>query len=89
MGLRLMERLPRYNPRTEVISSGIVPGTIQITNEGQPIILTADAQTSGGYPRIANVISDDFGHLAQLRPGDRIGFQLSSITDILSRQHHA
>ena len=89
MGLRLLQKLPNYKAQTEVISSGIVPGTIQITNEGQPIILTADAQTSGGYPRIANVLSDDFNHLAQLRPRDRIKFQLTSITDVLSNQHHA
>jgi antagonist of KipI len=89
MGLRLVEKLPAYLPQGEVISSGIVPGTIQITNEGQPIILTADAQTSGGYPRIANVLSDDFGRLAQLRPGAQVGFSLTSITDILKKQHHA
>ena len=89
MGIRLNEKLPQYQPQTEVISSGIVTGTVQITNEGQPIILTADAQTTGGYPRIANIISADFDKTAQLRPGDPVQFELTSITEILKGQHHA
>ncbi len=76
MGYRLEKVLPGFNPKKEVISSGIVPGTIQITNSGQPIVLMADCQTSGGYFRMANILSDDLDKVAQLKPGDLLGFEL-------------
>ena len=76
MGYRLDKNLKDFKMKQEVISSGIVKGTIQITNDGTPIILMADAQTSGGYPRIANIISPDLDRVAQLKPGDLIGFEL-------------
>lgn len=76
MGYRLTPSLDEMKEREEMISSGIIPGTIQITNGGQPIILMADAQTTGGYPRIANVVSDDMDLLAQLKPGDVLTFTL-------------
>ena len=77
MGYRLLGTVQGFNPKVEVISSGIIPGTIQLTNGGQPIILLADAQTSGGYFRLGNVISEDLDKLAQLRPGDVIRFRLA------------
>ena len=76
MGLRLDAHIPNFKPEREIISSGIIPGTIQITNSGQPIILMADAQTTGGYFRLANVISTDMDHLAQLKPGEEVSFSL-------------
>lgn len=76
MGYRLDKVLPDFNPDIEVISSGIVPGTIQVTNSGQPIVLMADAQTSGGYMRIANILTEDLNKVAQLKPGDLLGFEL-------------
>lgn len=79
MGYRLDEALPDYQAEKEVISSGIVPGTIQVPPSGQPIILMADAQTTGGYPRIANVITKDLDRLGQLKPGDRVGFILGDL----------
>lgn len=79
MGYRLKEHLKSYHKKGEALSSGIIPGTIQITNNGQPIILTADAQTTGGYTRIANVIRQDLDMLGQLRPGNRVKFQLTSL----------
>ncbi|PHN04928.1 5-oxoprolinase subunit C family protein [Flavilitoribacter nigricans] len=74
MGYRLRENLPDYQPQLELISSGIVPGTIQVLPAGNPVVLLADAQTSGGYPRLGNVLSRDLDFLAQLVPGDRIRF---------------
>lgn len=82
MGYRLKEKLRSFSPDQELISSGIIPGTIQITASGQPIILLADAQTSGGYYRIANVLSEDLDHLAQFKPGDRLRFALISFEDL-------
>ncbi|MGM0581839.1 MAG: biotin-dependent carboxyltransferase family protein [Bacteroidota bacterium] len=77
MGYRLMtDLLSSSEEKKEMISSGIIPGTIQITGNGQPIILLNDAQTTGGYPRIANVINEDLDQLGQLKPGDEIWFSL-------------
>ena len=76
MGYRLSGGNLFPNQQREIISSGIVPGTIQITRSGQPIVLMADAQTTGGYYRIANVVSADLNKLAQLRPGGVVSFVL-------------
>jgi antagonist of KipI len=83
MGYRLEGTVRGFNPDKEVISSAVIPGTIQITNSGSPIILMADAQTSGGYPRLANIISADLDKVAQLKPGDTIAFQLTTLEKAL------
>ena len=82
MGYRLKDNLQDYVPSGEEISSGIVVGTVQISNAGKPIILMADAQTTGGYPRIANVVSDDLEIVAQLKPGDELKFMLVSLEEL-------
>lgn len=56
------------------ISEPVTPGTIQLPPDGQPIVLLADAQTIGGYPRIGHVASADLPRLAQCRPGDTLHF---------------
>lgn len=76
MGCRLHQNLKSYRQQVELLSTGIVPGTIQITNSGQPLILTADAQTTGGYPRIANIIAEDLSLVGQLRPKAQVKFNL-------------
>lgn len=81
MGYRLNADMIDFKPRREVISSGVVPGTIQVTNSGQPIVLMADAQTSGGYFRLANIISADMDAVAQLKPGDEIWFSLVKLEE--------
>ncbi|MDR4442493.1 biotin-dependent carboxyltransferase family protein, partial [Bacillus cereus] len=58
----------------EILSSPVTFGTIQVPNGGQPIILIADRQTTGGYPRMGNIISGDLPRLAQLKPGDYVSF---------------
>lgn len=60
----------------ELLSHGIVPGTIQVPPSGQPIIQLAEANTCGGYPKIATVIECDLWRLAQLRPGQSIRFEV-------------
>lgn len=76
MGYRLKTILPTVSFDTELISSGIVPGTIQVSNAGQPILLMKDAPTTGGYHRIANIHSEDLDKVAQLKPNDSISFIL-------------
>jgi biotin-dependent carboxylase-like uncharacterized protein len=60
----------------EMISEGVSLGAVQITASGLPIILFVEQQTTGGYPKIANVISADMSSLGQLRPRDEIRFEL-------------
>ena len=61
-------RLPA--PGGDVVSAAVAPGTLQLPPDGQPIVLLADAQTVGGYPRLGHVIAADLPRLAQWRPGD-------------------
>lgn len=73
-GLRLEgEALSLRAPR-ESISEPVVPGTVQLPPDGQPIVLLADAQTVGGYPRIGHVLQADLPRLAQARPGTVLRF---------------
>lgn len=81
MGYRLEPAVPDFVWPRENISSGIVPGTIQITNSGQAIVLLADAQTVGGYPRIANLDNDSLDQIAQLCPGEQLRFRLKTRTN--------
>jgi len=75
MGYRLSgEPIKHREGMTNIISAGISLGTVQVPGDGQPIILMADRQTSGGYARIACVITVDLTLLAQMRPGDIISF---------------
>lgn len=76
MGCRLEPKLEGHHWPKENISSGIVPGTVQITNEGQAIVLLADAQTIGGYPRIVNLTEESLQRIAQLKPGEGLRFCL-------------
>lgn len=69
----------------ELISEGVVPGTVQLPPNGNPIVLTAEAPTTGGYPRIAHVASVDLPRLAQRRPGDRVRFAETSLGEAQSR----
>lgn len=76
MGYRLNEKVAGIQPKRELISSGVLPGTIQITKSGQPIILMRDAQTSGGYHRMVKVLEAQLDLLAQLKPGDQLRFKI-------------
>jgi len=76
MGIRL-EGTPiahRDDFGHEIVSDAIVPGSIQVPGNGLPIVLLADAQTAGGYPKIATVISTDLSRVAAMRPGDKLCF---------------
>jgi allophanate hydrolase subunit 2 len=64
-----------------MISDGIAEGAVQIAGSGLPIVLLADHQTTGGYPKIATVISADIRVMAQRRPGDVVKFQAVSVAE--------
>ena len=59
---------------SDILSDGIVEGSVQVSGNGQPIVMLADHQTTGGYAKIATVISADLPALAQLRPGQAVAF---------------
>lgn len=75
MGISLEGEKIKKIENKELISTGLVPGTIQIKGDGSPIILMSDGQTTGGYPRIAQVAWVDMPIIAQLRPLDQIFFK--------------
>lgn len=76
MGMRLDgARLAHNELGAEIVSDGVVPGAIQVPANGHPIVLMVDCQTSGGYPKIATVISADLPRLGHARPGMTLHFQ--------------
>lgn len=75
MGYRLEGKKFTLEHKTEMVSTAVTAGIVQVTHEGDPIILMADAQTIGGYPRIARICAADIPLLAQTRPGVKIRFK--------------
>jgi len=76
MGIRLEGAIvPVPSGAEMMISEGVSLGAIQVPEGGKPIILFVEQQTTGGYPKIANVISADLHSLGQLRPRDEIRFE--------------
>ena len=83
MGYRLQgQQLARTTDR-ELVSHGLLPGVIQVPGNGQPIVLMNDAQTTGGYPRIACIIEADMYHLAQIPLGQPIHFVPCTLEEAL------
>jgi antagonist of KipI len=81
MGYRLQGPVLERAVPTELLSSAVAFGTVQVPPGGHPIVLLADAQTTGGYPRLAQVVTADFGALAQARPGQPLRFQQISLAE--------
>ncbi len=79
MGYQLKGEPLQLKVPLEMVSSGVSFGTVQLLPSGQLVVLMADHQTTGGYPRIAHVISAHLPKLAQLRPSDTIQFSRISI----------
>lgn len=74
MGYRLEGKSVEHTESADIISDGIVKGAIQIPGHGQPIIMLSDCQTTGGYTKIAHVITSDLWKIAQAKAGDKIKF---------------
>ena len=75
MGYRLNECVLEGTKTGNIISSGCIPGTIQVPSSGAPIVLMADSPTTGGYPRIGVVHPEDLGGFAQKLPGETFKFE--------------
>jgi antagonist of KipI len=81
MGIRMLgPRLALEQP-LEMVSSGVVTGTLQLPPDGSLILLMADRQTTGGYPRLGEVASVDLPKAAQLRPGETLRFILVPLAE--------
>lgn len=81
MGLRLSGPKLERIIEEDIITEGVSLGAIQISHDSQPIILFVEHQTTGGYPKIANIISADLHRVGQLKPRDEIKFSFVSIDE--------
>jgi biotin-dependent carboxylase-like uncharacterized protein len=86
MGLRI-SGTPLHLPERELLSEPVCPGAVQVTRDGQCIVLGVDGQTIGGYPKIAHVISADLDKLGQLRSGDLVRFVRVTLEEAQSIYH--
>lgn len=92
MGTRLTGPRLAHAHGYNIVSDGIVTGHVQVPGDGQPIVLMRDRQTTGGYPKIATVISADLARFAQLPPGAPVRFRAVSraeAVEALARQRDA
>lgn len=88
MGYRLSGNVLERTDSRELLSHGLLPGVVQVPHNGQPIVLMNDAQTTGGYPRIACVIEADMYNLAQLRLGEPLHFDRCTLEEALEARAH-
>ncbi|MBP3962098.1 allophanate hydrolase subunit 2 family protein, partial [Paenibacillus sp. DLE-14] len=85
MGVRLDGPPLPMEDSEELLSHGVIAGTIQVPRGGAPIVLGADCQTTGGYPKLAHVITADLPLLAQCKPGDYITFEEVTLAEAQHR----
>lgn len=81
MGYTLEGKEIQHQDGADIISDGIAMGAIQVPSKGNPIIMMADRQTTGGYTKIGNIITADLPKVAQAKPGDKIIFIRSSLNE--------
>ena len=91
MGLRLEGSPIDHDPGhgADIVSDGVSPGAIQVPGDGQPIVLLADCQTVGGYPKIATVITADLPRLGHLMPGQTLRFVEVSVEQAIAARRQA
>lgn len=89
MGMRLEGHVLAHAKAPEIVSDGIAHGAIQVPGSGLPIVLLADRQTTGGYPKIAVVISADLPALGRLAPGAKIRFESVTQEEALQARRSA
>ncbi len=79
MGIRLKGEAILSSQSHDILSEGILPGSIQVPSDGQPIVLMRDIPCTGGYPKIAILNGEDISKISQLPPGSQITFDLQTI----------
>ena len=87
MGIRLEGNSLKLANKNEIITEGVPLGAIQLPSNGYPIISFVEHQTTGGYPKIANVISSELHKVGQLKPGDKFQFELVSLEEAEALRH--
>ena len=87
MGYRLEGPVLTHGPNADILSDATPIGSVQVPKSGQPILLMADRQTTGGYPKIATVIGADLPLAGQLAPGDWVSFAPCARKDALEALH--
>lgn len=92
MGYRLKGEPLELKQPLEMVSEAVSFGTVQVPPDGNPIILLADRQTTGGYPRIAHIIAADLPAASQIMPGEQIHFQAVPLQEaealVIKREKH-
>lgn len=81
MGYRLDGPKINHIVGADIVSDGVVFGSVQVPGHGSPIIMMADRQTTGGYTKIATVITPDLSALAQMSPGNTMNFEMVSVEE--------
>jgi len=82
MGIQLKnEEKLRFKKRADILSEPTTFGTVQVPSSGEPIILMADSQTTGGYATIGTIITADLWKVAQLPPGGKVSFKRVSLAE--------
>ena len=89
MGLRLDGPRLSHTRGSDIISDAVTPGAIQVPGDGRPIVLLADCQTVGGYPKIATVIAADLPRLGHALPGQTLRFVEFSLAQALAARREA
>jgi len=74
MGYRLEGPLVEHRGKADIVSDALLPGAVQVPKDGKPIVLMRDAQTTGGYPKIAVIVASDLSTIGQAKPGSTIEF---------------
>jgi antagonist of KipI len=87
MGYRLEGPSLERRSVGEMLSTAVCTGTVQVPHDGKPVLLMSDAQTVGGYPRIAQVFSADLPGCGQLRPGDSVRFVAGTMAEAEAATH--
>jgi biotin-dependent carboxylase-like uncharacterized protein len=80
MGYRLEGSTIGHRGKADIVSDALLPGAIQVPKNGKPILIMKDAQTTGGYPKIAVVVASDLSSLGQAKPDDKIEFSKTTIS---------
>jgi len=81
MGARLRGARIEHTSGHDIMSDGIPFGGIQVVGDGQPIVLLADRQSTGGYTKIATACSFDIGRVGQVKPGQRLSFRRVTVAE--------
>ena len=88
IGYRLQGPRIQHKTSADIVSDGIPFGAVQVTGDGMPIVLLADRGTTGGYTKIATIISVDIASMAQATPGDTLSFRSVSVEEAHQALRH-